>query len=75
MTPRACKRCGNTFRGDMRICATCYATDRVCPGCGRTFHSVSTECLSCSGRAVVWLRDQGAVRTVAGRGSYVAKRG
>ena len=26
-------------------------------------------------RAIAWLRDQGAVRTVAGRGSYVADRG
>lgn len=26
-------------------------------------------------RAVAWLREQGAVRTVAGRGSYVAERG
>jgi DNA-binding GntR family transcriptional regulator len=26
-------------------------------------------------RAIAWLRDQGAVRTVAGRGSYVAERG
>ena len=25
-------------------------------------------------RAVAWLRDQGAVRTVAGRGTYVAER-
>jgi GntR family transcriptional regulator len=25
-------------------------------------------------RAIAWLRDQGAVRTVAGRGSYVAER-
>jgi DNA-binding GntR family transcriptional regulator len=26
-------------------------------------------------RAVAWLREEGAVRTVAGRGSYVAERG
>jgi GntR family transcriptional regulator len=26
-------------------------------------------------RAVAWLRDQGAVRTVAGRGSYVTEHG
>ncbi len=26
-------------------------------------------------RAIGWLRDQGAIRTVAGRGSYVADRG
>ncbi len=26
-------------------------------------------------RAIAWLRDQGAIRTVAGRGSYVAGRG
>ncbi len=26
-------------------------------------------------RAIAWLREQGAIRTVAGRGSYVAERG
>ena len=26
-------------------------------------------------RAIAWLRDEGAVRTVPGRGSYVAERG
>jgi GntR family transcriptional regulator len=26
-------------------------------------------------RAIAWLRDQGAIRTVPGRGSYVAERG